>query len=307
MKRGVLIAAAAYSIWGLFPLYWKLIEFVPAAQIIAHRIVWSFIVLVPVLAWSVWRDVRGARAAGAGGIGAVVISAVIPVYMAAAVLIAINWFTYVWAVNHDFVVETSLGYFITPLVNVLLGVVVLREALRPGQWVAVAIAAAGVTYLTVVYGAVPWIALALATSFGTYGLVKKKAPMAPLSGLTLETGLLFLPAVAFLIIADVQGVGAFGHAGRLPTLLMAGAGIVTTVPLLLFATAVQRIPLSLLGILQFISPTIQFFLGVFLYREPFSRAQLAGFGLVWLALAVFAIEGGMAHASVAPVLDEGDL
>ena len=284
--RGVWIGAAAYTIWGLFPLYWKQLEFMPAGQIIAHRIVWSFVVLVPVLAWSTWRSRRN----GTGAVGVAVSSASVGVYTVAAILIAVNWFTYVWAVNHDYVVETSLGYFITPLVNVLLGVAVLRESLRPGQWVAVGLAAGGVAYLTAVYGAVPWIALALAISFGTYGLVKKKAPMPPLPGLTLETGLLFVPAAAFLVAADVRGDGAFGHAGALPTMLMAGAGVVTTVPLLMFAMAVRHVPLSLIGILQFIAPTIQFFLGVFLYREPFSRSQLVGFGLVWTALAVFAME-----------------
>jgi len=284
--RGVWIGAAAYTIWGLFPLYWKQLEFMPAGQIIAHRIVWSFVVLVPVLAWATWRSRRDGTAA----VGVAVSSASVGVYTVAALLIAVNWFTYVWAVNHDYVVETSLGYFITPLVNVLLGVAVLRESLRPGQWVAVGLAAGGVAYLTAVYGAVPWIALALAISFGTYGLVKKKAPMPPLPGLTLETGLLFVPAAAFLVAADVRGDGAFGHAGALPTMLMAGAGVVTTVPLLMFAMAVRHVPLSLIGILQFIAPTIQFFLGVFLYREPFSRSQLVGFGLVWTALAVFAME-----------------
>jgi chloramphenicol-sensitive protein RarD len=290
VKRGFWIGAAAYAIWGLFPIYWKQLEGVPAAQVIAHRIAWSFVVLLPVLGVSMWRE---ARTAGSGAFGIYASSASVIIYATAALLIAVNWFTYVWAVNHGLVVETSLGYFITPLVNVLLGVVVLREALRVWQWVAVALAAAGVAYLTVVYGAVPWIALALAVSFGTYGLVKKKAPMAPLPGLTLETGLLFVPAVAFLVVADLRGTGAFGHAGTLPTLLMAGAGIVTTVPLLMFATAVRLIPLSAIGILQFIAPTIQFLLGVLVYREPFSRGQFAGFTLVWLALAIFAVEGGI--------------
>jgi chloramphenicol-sensitive protein RarD len=285
-NRGVWVGAAAYTIWGLFPLYWKQLEFMPAGQIIAHRIVWSFVVLVPVLAGSTWR-LAGDRT---GAMGVAVSIASVGVYTVAALLIAVNWFTYVWAVNHDYVVETSLGYFITPLVNVLLGVAVLRESLRPGQWVAVGLAAGGVAYLTAVYGTVPWIALALAISFGTYGLVKKKAPMPPLPGLTLETGLLFVPAVAFLVAAEVRGDGAFGHAGTLPTILMAGAGVVTTVPLLMFAMAVRHVPLSVIGILQFIAPTIQFFLGVFVYREPFSRGQLIGFGLVWTALAVFAIE-----------------
>ena len=300
MRRGVWLGAAAYTIWGLFPLYWKQIEFVPAAQIIAHRIGWSFVTLLPVLAWSTWRARRHE-----GQIGFFVSSASVAIYTVAALLIAVNWFTYVWAVNHDYVVETSLGYFITPLVNVLLGVAVLREGLRPWQWAAVALAAAGVIDLTVVYGTAPWISLALAASFGTYGLVKKQAPMPPLSGLTLETGVLFVPAVAFLLFVESRGTGAFGHAGSTPTLLMAGAGVVTTVPLLLFATAVRHVPLSVIGILQFIAPTIQFLLGVFVYREPFSRSQLVGFSLVWLALAVFAAEGAVASTRP-PVLDEGE-
>lgn len=302
MRRGVWIGAGAYAIWGLFPLYWKQIDSVPAMQIIAHRIAWSFVVLLPVLTWSLR---RAARATGAASVGGVVSPPGVAVYAVAALLIALNWFTYVWAVNHGFVLETSLGYFITPLVNVLLGVVVLREALRPWQWGAVLLATAGVASLTALYGSVPWIALALAVSFGTYGLVKKKAPMPPLAGLTLETGLLFVPALAFLVVADFRGVGAFGRTGVLPAALMAGAGIVTTVPLLMFATAVRRVPLSVIGLLQFIAPTIQFVLGVFVYREPFSRSQLLGFGLVWLALGVFAVEGAVSHARP-PVLDEGE-
>jgi chloramphenicol-sensitive protein RarD len=288
VKRGFWIGAAAYAIWGLFPIYWKQLERVPAAQVIAHRIAWSFLALIPVLAVTTWREARAT-----GSFGAFASSGSVIAYGIAALLIAVNWFVYVWAVNHGLVVETSLGYFITPLVNVLLGVVILREALRPWQWVAVAMAAAGVAYLTAIYGTVPWIALALAMSFGTYGLVKKTAPMAPLPGLTLETGLLFIPALIFLMLAERRGVGAFGHAGALPTLFMAGAGLVTTVPLLMFATAVRLIPLSAIGILQFIAPTIQFFLGLFVYREPFSHRQLIGFSLVWLALAIFAIEGGV--------------
>jgi chloramphenicol-sensitive protein RarD len=303
VRRGLWYGAAAYTIWGLFPLYWKLIEFVPAQQIISHRIVWSFIVLLPLVLLSLRRT---RRAGGAGSVGVLVTTAGVGIYAAAAVLIAINWFTYVWAVNHDLVVETSLGYFITPLVNVLLGIIVLRESLRARQWLAVAVAAAGVGYLSFAYGAVPWIALALAASFGTYGLVKKKAPMAPLGGLTLETGLLFAPAAIYLVIANARGDGAFGHAGTHATLLLAGSGIVTTVPLLMFASAAHRVPLSVIGILQFISPTIQFLLGVFVYREPFTRAQLVGFAMVWAALVIFAADGFLAHAQPRAVLDEGE-
>jgi chloramphenicol-sensitive protein RarD len=299
---GIWYGAAAYSLWGLFPLYWTLLGAVPALQIMAHRIAWSFVVLAPVSA-AVLR--RQARAAGAGSWGIVVDTRTLGIYTAAALLIALNWFLYVWGVNNGLVVETSLGYFITPLVNVLLGVVVLRESLRKAQWAAVAVAAAGVAYLSIVYGRVPWIALALAATFGTYGLVKKRAPLQPLLGLTLETGILFVPSLAFLAALEFGGAGAFVHAGVPVTLLLAGAGIVTTIPLLLFATAVQRVALSVIGILQYISPTIQFFLGLFLYREPFDARQLTGFAMVWTALIIFAVDGVSARVAP-PVLDEGE-
>jgi len=212
-------------------------------------------------------------------------------YTAAALLIAVNWFIYVWAVVHGFIVETSLGYFITPLVNVLLGVVILGERLRALQRVAIALAAAGVGYLTFAYGDVPWIALGLAVTFGTYGLVKKKAPLGSVLGLTLETGVLLLPALVFLLAVELSGSGAFRQAGASTKLLIAVAGPITTLPLVLFAAAVQRIPLSTIGFLQFIAPTIQFFLGVVVYKEPFSRQQLIGFAFVWSAAIVFATEG----------------
>jgi len=284
-RSGGWLAAGAYSIWGLFPIYWKLIEDVPAMQLIAHRIIWSFLVLIPV---ALSRRSHGSPVRTEGDLPPR--GRIVALYALAGALIAVNWFLYVWAVNHDFIVETSLGYFITPLVSVLIGVVILGEQLRRWQWVAVGFAAAGVAYLTRSYGALPWIAVGLALSFGTYGFVKKKAPYPALPGLTIETGTLFVPALAYLLLAERAGVGAFGHASAAATFLMAGSGIVTTVPLLMFATAAQRVPLSLLGIIQYISPTLQFVIGVFVYDEPFSRQQLIGFSLVWGALAVFGIE-----------------
>jgi chloramphenicol-sensitive protein RarD len=215
--------------------------------------------------------------------------------LVAAVLIGVNWLTYVWAVNAGFIVETSLGYFINPLLSVLMGVVFLRERLRPWQWAPLGLATAGVLYLTLAYGSPPWIALTLAFSFGFYGLAKKTAPLGSLYGLALETGFLFLPALAFLGYAEAAGQGAFLHSGPLPDLLMIGAGVVTTMPLLLFASAAQRIPLSLVGVLQYIAPTIQFLLGVVVYHEPFTPSQMIGFGLVWIALALFAGEGLLAQ------------
>jgi chloramphenicol-sensitive protein RarD len=278
---GVWYGVAAYSLWGLLTLYWKLFPGVPAIQVLAHRFVWSFVVLAAILAAS-WHQRRAAFRS--------ISTRIVAVYGAAAVLIGANWFLYVYSVNNGFIVESSLGYFMTPLVNVLMGVVVFRERLRRGQWLAVAFAFSGVLWLTLAYGTLPWIGLALAASFGSYGLVKKKATLPSLEGLTLETALLVLPAALFLLALNGNGEGAFLHAGRGTDLLLAAGGVVTVVPLLLFATAVRRIPLSVIGILQYIAPTIQFLLGVFLFREPFTRTQLIGFGLVWLGLVVFTLD-----------------
>jgi len=220
---------------------------------------------------------------------------VMVIYGAAAGLVGVNWLIYVWAVNADYIVEVSLGYFINPLISIVLGVIFLRERLRAWQWVPVGLSALGVLYLTYAYGRPPWIALSLAVSFGLYGLIKKTAPLGSLYGLTLETGILFLPALLYLVYADGIGSGAFLHTGAVADILMAGAGLITTVPLLMFAYAVQRIPLSLVGILQFITPSLQFLCGVLIYREPFTFDQLIGFGCVWIALTIFGVEGYLAH------------
>ena len=282
MNKGTWHAIGAYILWGLLPIYWKWLHHVPALQLISHRVVWSFLTLI-VLILSVrqWPALRAAALR----------PRVLWVYTLAALLIGVNWLVYIWAVNNDFIVETSLGYFINPLLSVLMGVIFLRERLRPRQWAPIGLATLGVIFLTFVYGALPWIALSLAGSFAIYGLVKKKAPLGSLHGLTVETGLLFLPALAYLVYADSAGQGAFLHGGAGVDLLIAGAGVMTTVPLLLFASAAQRIPLSLVGILQYIAPTLQFLLGVLVYREPFTLAQFAGFAIVWLALVLFGLEG----------------
>jgi chloramphenicol-sensitive protein RarD len=280
VSRGFWLGLSAYGIWGLFPIYWKLVADVPAGQVLAHRIVWSCVALGLILA------LPGRRRLPKGTIT----PRVVLLYLAAALLIGVNWYLYVWAVGHDFVVETSLGYYITPLVNVLLGVMVLRERLRPLTWLAVVLAAAGVAVLTLAYGAPPRIALGLAASFGTYGLIKKTAPLPPLEGLALETVLLGLPAVAYLVAAERAGVGAFLHGAMSTNLFLIGGGFVTIVPLLLFASAVRLVPLSTMGLLQFVSPTIQLALALALYHEPFGGPRLAGFAAVWVALVVFAVE-----------------
>ncbi len=278
VNLGILYGIAAYVAWGLFPLYWKQLEAVPAGQVIGHRIVWSFATLAAILAVThQWRSLRSEAAR----------PRVVRLHALAAALITVNWFTYVWGVTHGFIVETSLGYFINPLVNVVLGVVVFRERLRSLQWIAVALAACGVAYLTLAYGAVPWIALVLAFSFGGYGAVKKRARLASMHGLTIETGLLLVPALLYLLYADRAGRGAFLHDGAAVDALLAGAGAVTTVPLLLFASALPTTPLSTMGILQYVSPTLQLMIGVVVYGEPFTRTQFGGFAIVWTGLMVF--------------------
>jgi chloramphenicol-sensitive protein RarD len=290
-RKGILYAIGAYLMWGLFPLYWKQLETIPALQIIGHRIGWSFLLLmVVVLVTGQWRAFRGLALE----------KKMIRIYLVAAVLISINWFTYVWAVTQGYVVETSLGYYINPLFSVLLGVTIFRERLRPVQWVPIGLAALGVLYLTFAYGALPWIALTLALSFGLYGLVKKIAPLGSLYGLTLETGLLFVPAVVYLVWCELTGQGAFLHSGLKADWMMIGAGLVTTVPLLLFASAAPRVPMTMIGILQYVNPTMQFLLGVLLYKEPFTHDRLIGFGLVWIALILFWAEGMYARRNLPP-------
>jgi chloramphenicol-sensitive protein RarD len=289
---GFWAGVAAFTIWGLVPIYWKLLTNVPALQVLGHRIVWSLAVLVI----CVVATRRGQRPLAG------VSRRVVGIYAIAAGLIAFNWFLYIFAVNAGFIVETSLGYYITPLVNVLFGVVFFHERMRPAQWLAIALAAAGVVQLTFAYGALPWIAFGLAASFGSYGLTKKKAPLDSLVGLTLETAILAPLAIVYLVMLHRSGEGAFLRTGGATSdALIIASGLVTTVPLLLFAAAVRTVPLSVVGILQYIGPTLQFLLGVFVYDEPFSRSQLVGFSIVWTALAIYAGDGLRAQR-VAPAL-----
>jgi chloramphenicol-sensitive protein RarD len=294
MNKGILYGIGAYALWGFFPIYWKLLHHVPALEVLSHRIVWSFLSLMAVILAT--RQGTALRKQ--------LTPRIIGIYLIAAILIGANWGMYVWAVNAGHIVETSLGYFINPLVSVLLGLLVLREKLRPAQWGPILLATAGVIYLTITYGRLPWIALTLAFTFGFYGLVKKLAPLSSLNGLTLETGLLFLPAMGVLILAEGRGTGAFLHTGTPADVLMVGAGVVTTIPLLMFASAAKRIPLTMIGILQYLAPTIQFLIGVFVYKEPFDQPQLFGFGLVWLALLLFGAESYLSHQVPSPPIPE---
>jgi chloramphenicol-sensitive protein RarD len=291
-KKGFLYALGAYTAWGLFPLYWKMLHTVDAVQLIGHRIGWSFVILMFYII--VGRKFSAFKEA-------IQSKKVLAIYSVAAILIAVNWLVYVWAVNADFIVETSLGYFINPLLSVLMGVVFLRERLRYSQWVPVVIAILGVIYLTISYGRLPWIALTLAFTFGTYGLVKKISPLGSLFGLTIETGILFLPAVIYLVYADISGSGVFLRQQSLTSILLVGSGVVTTIPLLMFASAAQRIPLSMVGIMQYIAPTLQFLIGVLVYKESFDKTQQVGFSIVWLGLLVFILEGYLAYRSISVI------
>jgi len=288
-KEGLLYAFFAYFIWGLTPIYWKMIQHVPAIQLIGHRIAWSFILLSVVLFITrQWRELRSLASE----------RRVMRIYLVAAALVGCNWFIYVWAVNSGHIVEASLGYFINPLLSVLLGVIFLRERLRMLQWIAVGLAAAGVIYLTATYGRLPWIALGLAFTFGFYGLVKKTAPLSSLHGLTLETGILFVPSVIFLAYQDGIGQGAFLHTGIGSDLLMAGAGLVTAIPLLMFVSAARRIPLTTIGIMHYITPTCQLLIAVLIYKEAFDITKAFGFGIVWIGLIIFAVEGYRTHRAI---------
>ena len=287
-RRGVWIAIAAYVAWGLMPLYWHLLKVVPAMQIMAHRVVWSALL---VCGWLGFKYGRGwvretlSRPHAA------------PLLALSGALIAFNWGLYIWAVNAGHVVESALGYFINPLLSVMLGVVVLKERLNRVQWLSVGIAAIGVLWLTVSYGSFPWIALALAASFGIYGLVRKLLGVPPVRGLGVESLWLLLPALAFLLWSEASGQGhllphadAVGWGWSVLGLLVFG-GVLTSLPLIGFAAAVQRIPYSLVGLLQYISPTLQLLVGVLVLHEPFGQERAIGFGFIWLALALYAGDG----------------
>jgi chloramphenicol-sensitive protein RarD len=282
MNAGTLSAALAFLCWGLFPLYFHAIGDVPPLQILAHRMVWSLLFLVIVLAvrrqWAWLNIVRKPR--------------VFASFVASAILLSLNWLIYIWAVNNGHVIEASLGYFITPLVNIMFGSVLLKERLRRAQWMAIAVAALGVAWLTWQAGNVPWIALALAVTFGGYGLLRKTAALGALEGLAFETMILFPLAAAYVAWLTAHGQNAFINTGSTTTrVLLVAAGPITAIPLLLFAAGARKIPLSVVGLLQYLAPTLQFLLGVWLFHEAFTPDRLVGFVLIWLALALFAAEG----------------
>jgi len=282
-RKGLAITAGTFLIWGVVPIYWHLLKAVPSFQIIAHRIVWSAVLVIGWLLlkngrrW--WQQVRAQPRA-------------VPWLGVSSLLIAFNWGLYIWAVNAGHVVETSLGYFINPLINVVLGVLVLRERLSPAQWIAVGFALVGVAWLTLQAGSPPWIALGLAFSFGLYGLVRKLVAVDPVAGLGVESLYLFLPALAYVVW------GEFGHGGGFVSgygwkndLLLVFGGVVTAVPLIGFAYGVRRIPLSVVGLLQYIAPSIQLLLGVLVFKEAFGIERAIGFAAIWTGLLIFASDG----------------
>jgi len=280
-RAGYLAAVTAYLLWGLFPLYWRLLRPATAVEILAHRIVWSAVFVLGVIAvlrsWRTLRTLLRRRTLLTIGV--------------AAVLVGVNWGIYIYGVNAERVVETSLGYFINPLVTVLLGVLVLRERLTAAQWVAVGVGAVAVGVLTVDYGHIPVVALSLAATFGLYGLAKKRLQVPAAHGLALESGLLFLPAAGYLVALTLAGRSTFGAVSGVHTALLVGSGVATAVPLLLFAAAANRIPLTAIGLLQYLAPTLQLACGVLIFHEPMPPARLLGFALVWLALVIFTADG----------------
>ena len=281
LARGMTAASLSYLIWGILPLYWKALDHVPSYEILGHRMAWSlpFIVLFLILTGQAeaLRKVQDKRTLG--------------ISIASAMLLTVNWYVYIWAVNAGHIVETSLGYYINPLVTVCFGVIFLKERLRTGQIAALALAAGGVIYLTVVYGSFPWIALVLAITFALYGLLHKKIRIGPMKSLYLETLIFFLPALALIVYLGRDGSFGFLHEGAGTMVLLAGTGLITTVPLLLFGYAAQKIPLFMLGILQYTAPTLNLLIGVFIYGEGFPYSRMIGFLLVWGALALFMLEG----------------
>lgn len=281
---GIIAASCAYIIWGVLPIYWKALQTVPALEILCHRMSWSLFVTLAIILFA--RRTAAFRQAVARRDN-------LRIFGSSAALLAVNWLIYIWAVNAGYILEASLGYFINPLISVLFGVFFFKERLRPGQIAALFLVLSGVLYLTLYYGRFPWIALSLSATFAVYGLLHKKSSLSSMDALGIEVLLFFLPAAGYLVFVESTGRGAFLGGTAADAILLVGAGVVTTFPLLLFGFAAHKIPLSTLGLLQYMAPTINFFIGIFLYHEDFPRERMIGFCIIWAALALYLIEGAI--------------
>jgi chloramphenicol-sensitive protein RarD len=277
-KLGLVYGVSAYVMWGLFPLYWPLLQPASALEIVSHRAVWTMVFCIIVLALT--HALKSTLATFKRPKVAIKL-------FTTTLLISINWLVYIWATNNNHVVEASLGYYINPLIIIAFGVILLKEKMRPLQWAAVSIASIGVIILTVDYGRLPWVALALALSWGTYGLVKKQLGLGALEGLAIETMIAFIPYCGYLIFIGAKGDGQFGNGIGLTTLLIS-AGAITAIPLLLFNGSTNRLPYSTIGLLQYITPTIQFSIGVWVNNEAMPTARWVGFIFIWMALITLA-------------------
>ena len=278
---GAAYASSAFLIWGVSPIYWKAMRVVPALEIILHRIVWSFILLLPlIIILRRWQEF----------VDALKNYHTLLILLFTAMIVGGNWLLYIWAVNNDYLLQASLGYYINPLVNVVLGMIFLKERLRMLQIVAVLLATAGVIYLTVYFGSFPWIALTLALAFGFYGLIRKVAPVGALVGLTVETLLLSIPALVYIVYLDSHGQGSIFRVSLKLDLLLMGCAPLTAIPLLFFTLGARRLYLSTMGLLQYIAPSCMFILAVVLFREPFATAQVVTFILIWTALAIYSMD-----------------
>lgn len=281
MHRGIALALGAYIFWGLHPIYWKLLQHVPSIEIVSYRILWSLVFFTIIISLrKEWIEIKKKIKESNNKL----------ILFVPALLIGSNWALYIWAVNAGFIIETSLGYFISPLISVFLGVIFLHESLRRVQWAAVLIAGAGVLTMTFIYGQFPWISIYLAGTWGTYGLLRKKSPLSSVEGLTLETALLSIPVIIYLIYLTT--VGANSILIDLPTsLLLVGTGVISGFPLIIFITSARIINLSLIGILQYVYPTLLFIIGAFLYDEQLSEGKMIGFIFIWIALIVYTVDG----------------
>ena len=281
MRKGITLALTAYIFWGIHPIYWKLLSHVPAIEILSHRIVWSLTLFSIIVSFrKEWSDLKTAVSKAKNKW----------IIFTPAFLIGSNWGLYIWAVNAGFIVETSLAYFVSPLLTVFLGVVFLHESLRRIQWIAIAVVALGVLFMTIVYGEFPWISAYLAGTWGIYGLLRKQSPLSPIQGLTVEASVLSVFAITYMIVLGTNGTSTFLYYNLSTDLLLIGCGITSGLPLLIFITAAKMIPLSLIGILQYIYPTTLFFLGVFIYGEPMSETKLIGFVFIWIALLIYSFD-----------------